>query len=304
VLFSRREFLIAAAATGPLAAATAPSIKFPTAPRERLALASYSLRTLLDTPRNRGRDPQARLYDIKEIPALAAERFHLQNVEILGQHLRSNEPAYLKEFLAAVKSAGAHIVNIPTSVGGSLYDPDPARRSMAVDNSKRWIDTAVALECPSVRLHIQGPRGTPPDAGRTVESLGPLAEHGASRNVVVTLENDDLFTEDARFLAKVIDQVKSPWLRALPDFCNSAMGGDERFNYEAVAEMFRRAYNICHMKDSEVDGGKVVRIDVERTFGIAKAAGYKGYFSIEFEGEGEPIAGVQKLIEQSLKYLA
>jgi sugar phosphate isomerase/epimerase len=303
---TRREFLIAStltAAAARIATAAAPSIRFPAAPRDRLALASYSLRTLLDTPRNRARDAQARLYDIKDIPKLAAERFHLNNVELLGQHLRSTEPAYLEEVRAAVKSAGSHIVNIPTSVGGSLYDADSAKRSAAVASAKKWIDTAGALECPSVRIHIQGVRGVTPDAGRTVESLGPIAEHGAAHNVVVNLENDDLVSEDALFLVKVIDQVNTPWLRALPDFCNSAMGGDEKFNYEAVAAMFRRAYNICHMKDSEVDQGKVVRIDVERTFGIAKTSGYKGYFSIEFEGEGEPLAGVEKLIAQSLKYL-
>ena len=68
--------------------------------------------------------------------------------------------------------------------------------------------------------------------------------------------------------------------------------------------MFRRAYNICHLKDSEVDRGKVYRIDLARTIAIAKAAGYKGYFSVEFEGEGDPVAGTEKLVAEALKYLA
>ena len=113
-----------------------------------------------------------------------------------------------------------------------------------------------------------------PDAVRAAESLTAVAQYGASKGVVVTLENDDIFSEDAFFVAKVIDQVNSPWLRALPDFCNSMLKGDEKFNYEAMTALFRRAYNICHLKDSEVDGGKVVRIDVARTFAIAKASGY------------------------------
>jgi sugar phosphate isomerase/epimerase len=58
------------------------------------------------------------------------------------------------------------------------------------------------------------------------------------------------------------------------------------------------------LKDSEVDHGKVVRVDLARTFAIAKASGYKGYFSVEFEGEGDPIVGTGKLVEQALKYLA
>ncbi len=121
--------------------------------------------------------------------------------------------------------------------------------------------------------------------------------------MIVTLENDDLFSEDAFFLAQVIDQVNSPWLRALPDFCNSMLKGDEKFNYDAMKAMFGRAYNICHLKDSEVDHGKVVRIDLARTFAIAKTSGYKGYFSVEFEGEGDPMVGTGKLVEQALKYI-
>jgi hypothetical protein len=36
----------------------------------------------------------------------------------------------------------------------------------------------------------------------------------------------------------------------------------------------------------------------------AKTSGYKGYFSIEFEGQCDPFAGTQKLIDESLKCLA
>jgi hypothetical protein len=67
--------------------------------------------------------------------------------------------------------------------------------------------------------------------------------------------------------------------------------------------MFRHAYNISHVKDSEVDNGKVFRVSMAKTFGIAKAAGYRGYFSMEFEGQGEPYEGTRNLIEESLKDL-
>jgi sugar phosphate isomerase/epimerase len=303
---SRRDFLIASTLTPVaqrLAAATAPTMVFPSAPRDRLAVASYPFRAFIDTPRNRARNPQANLMDLKEFPAQVVERFKIRNVELLGDHIRSTEPAWLDQLRASVKEAGCHVVDIPTGVGGSLYDADATRRAAAVANAKKWIDTAVTLDCPSVRIHIQGARGAVPDPSLAAESLGAIAQYGASRNVVVNLENDDITTEDALFLVKVIDQVNSPWLRALPDFCNSMLKGDEKFNYEAVTAMFRRAYNISHVKDIEVSGGQVFRVDMERTFSIAKAAGYKGYFSMEFEGQGDPYAGTQKLIDESLKYL-
>ncbi len=244
------------------------------------------------------------MFDIKEFPALVAERYQLRNVELLGRHLHSTDAAYLRQIHAAVKSAGSYVVNIPVEVGASFYDPDSARRSTAVANANKWIDVAVALESPGVRVHVQRAGDAAADAGRTAAALAQVARYGESKGVVVTLENDDLVSEDAFFLANVIDQVKSPWLRALPDFGNSMLTGNEKFNYDAVTAMFQRAYNIAHVKDSEATREKVFRVSMERTFGIAKAAGYKGYYSIEFEGEGDPYAGVGKLIDQSLKYLA
>jgi sugar phosphate isomerase/epimerase len=121
--------------------------------------------------------------------------------------------------------------------------------------------------------------------------------------VMVNLENDDLVSEDAFFIVKVIDAVNSPWLRGLPDFGNSMLKGDPDFGYRALDAMFHRAYNISHVKDMEVDEGKIYRTDMAKTFAIAKAAGYRGYFSMEFEGQGDPFDGTRKLIEESLQDL-
>jgi len=90
----------------------------------------------------------------------------------------------------------------------------------------------------------------------------------------------------------------------LPDFCNSMMSGDADFNYRAMTAMFKHAYNIAHMKDSEGDEkGRFYTVDVEKCFEIARAQGYHGYFSMEWEGNGEPYAGTQRLIDETLKYL-
>ena len=288
-----------------IARAAAPNFVFPVKPRERLAVASYSFRSLIDTPRNRGRVPAKDLIALTDFASLMVRRYDIHGVELLGQHFPSREAAYLQELRTAVKSAGARIINIPTGVGGSLYDSDAGRRALAVENARKWVDTAVAVDCPSIRVHLQGGASkTAPDAVLAVESLRAIADYGESKGVVINLENDDPTTEDALFIADLIDKAKHPWLRALPDFCNSMLKGDENFNYEAVTAMFRRAYNISHVKDSEVDGAKTFRVDLARTFAIAKASGYKGYFSIEWEGAGDVWVENGKLIEQSLALLS
>ena len=284
--------------------AAAPNIPFPTAPRDRLAVASWSFRDHLDLPENRADKSKTNLVALIDFPAMVAKRYNVRNVELLGQHMPSTEAGYLRELRAAVQRASSHVINIPAGTEVSLYDPDPQKRAAAVRDGKKWIDVAVALDCPSVRLNIAGAKGVKPDVALTAQGLAEIARYGESKNVVVNLENDDPIIEDAFFITNVIDRVNRPWLRALPDFCNSMLKGDEKFNYDAVTAMFQRAYNIAHVKDSEVDNGKVFRVDLARSFAIAKASGYKGYYSIEFEGQGDAYTGVGKLIEAALRYLS
>ena len=305
---NRRQFVqtalaAGAAAPGRLLAAGEPHIEFPTEPRARLGVASYPFRAFIDSPHNHDRDKTKPGMQLTEFPAMVREKFNLRNIEPLDSHFQSVEAAYLGELRNAVEKAGCRVINIPAGVQASLYDPDAAKRKTGVDNAKKWVDAAVAIGSPSIRVHIQGARGVQPDVARAAESLRVVADYGAEKNIVINLENDDPATEDAFYLVKVIEQVNSPWLHGLPDFCNSMLKGDEKYNYASVTAMFHHAYNISHVKDSEVDNGKVFRVDVGKTFAIAKQAGYRGNFSMEWEGEGGPYEGTQKLIDASLKYL-
>ena len=112
-------------------------------------------------------------------------------------------------------------------------------------------------------------------------------------------------SEDAFFLVKVIESVNNPYLRALPDFANSMLGGDADFNYRALQAMFQHAYNICHVKDGETnDDDKQFNVDLKKSFDILKASNYRGYCSMEFDAPGDPYAPTVSLIEQTIKYLS
>lgn len=313
---SRREFISksAALAAGSVAwawgvrpgCAQEPHLTFPTRPRQRIAVASWPFRMFIDAPGNRwSPKPPTHGMDLTEFPALVVQHFGIRNVEPLDEHFHSTEPAYLLKVRESIEKAGCHAVNLPCGVKASFYDPDPAQRRVAVENGKKWIDVASQIGAPSIRAHIQGARGVPPNPSLTAESLERLVEYAVSKNIIVTLENDDNRTEDPFFLVQVIEKVKSPYLHALPDFCNSMMTHDQQFNDRAMQTMFHHAYNIAHMKDSEADEkGNFRTVDVKKCFAIAKAQGYRGYFSMEWEGNGEPYAGTQKLIDQTLKYLS
>jgi sugar phosphate isomerase/epimerase len=313
---SRRTFLkqtaaltTAAVGIGRRSIAGAPSgpdLKFPTAPRDRLSVASWPFRSIIDAPTNKwARDPKQPGMDLKDFGAMVVKRFGLHNIEPLDQHFRSTETSYLHELREATEKAGARIINIAVDIRQSYYDPATTQRQEAIDASRHWIDIASVLGSPSVRLHIAGAGKEKPDVDRTVESLGRVADQAAAKKIVVNLENDDNYTEDPFFIVQVLEKLNNPYVHALPDFCNSMLTHDAEFNWRALRAMFKDAYNIAHVKDSEVgDKDKLFTVDVSKCFEIAKESNYKGYFSMEWEGTGEPYAGTQKLIDLSMKHLA
>lgn len=286
-----------------LAADSDPGMRFPTAARERIAIASYPFReSIYGREDNRGVTGKM---ELKDFAAHASTEFNIRKIEPWSPHFRSLEKAYLEELRAAVAKAGGAIVNIAVDGEYSPYAADSAERERAVALSKQWIDAAVAVGSPSVRTHIPAAKDSKPDVERTAESLKRVAEYGAAKNVVVHLENDDPISEDPFFIVKVVEKVNSPWLHALPDFGNSVAAHDDDYAYKGVDEMFAHAYGISHVKETEVgEKGKIAHVDLAKTFGIAKRHGYKGYFSMEWDSPGDPYAGTAGLIEKTLQNLS
>ena len=299
------SFLAASTPAALAAGQSAPHITFPSAPRDRIAVASYPFRAYINVANNRDRDPKLPGMDLTQFPSEVVTKFGVHNIEPLAQHFLNTDSAYLDTFRKALQDAKVHVVNIPTHVRQSFYDADPANRQNAIVVCKKWIDVAVEIGSPSVRPHVAASSNSAPNVERAADSLREVADYGAKKNIVVTLENDDPVSEEAFFIVKVIDAVHHPYLRALPDFANSALTGDPDFNYRAVQAMFEHAYGIAHVKDGEADdNGKQFNIDLKRTFDIARSTSYRGYFSIEFDVPGDPYAPTTKLIEQTIRYLS
>lgn len=297
---TRRDLLfssLAASVNLGVGAASAPAARFPSDPRARLAVASYPFRKFVN--------PATGTLPLLEFPKMVVERFGVHGIEPLDAHFPSTDPGYLEKFRAALDRAKAYVVNIPVGkLEASFYDPNPANRRIAVEKAKRWVDVAAALGSPGIRAHIRETKAAAPNANLAADALRQVAEYGAEKNIVIHLENDDPRSEEPFFLVDVIAKAGTPWLRALPDFCNSMLlEKGEAFNDRALEALFRRAYAICHVKDSEQDGKKFYRIDLAKAFAIAKSAGYRGYFSMEYDADGDPYAPTASLIERSLKYL-
>jgi sugar phosphate isomerase/epimerase len=309
---TRRTFLAQCAGTaagvwvGPsfmhAANGSRPAVKFPTAPRERISIASYPFREFIAGAEHKSGNSTI---ELKDFAAHVVEKFNVHLIEPWSPHFPSTDATYLAEFRAAVEKAQVGLANIAVDGENSPYAAESAEHEKAIAFSKQWIDVAVGIGSPSVRTNIPGAKDSKPDVKRLTESLRRVVDYASAKNVVVHLENDNPVSEDPFFLVKAIDAVNSPWLRALPDFGNTLNTHKEDYAYRAIEAMFARAYGICHVKDGEVNRqGKATHVDLARTFGILKRHGYRGYCSIEYDAPGDPYKITAELVEKTVKYLS
>jgi len=277
-------------------------MRFPEQPRERIAIASYPFREYV-AGRKDARDGHK--LELKDFSAHVAEKFNITKIEPWSEHFRSMDQNYLQEIRAAVEKAGGMIVNIAVDGEHSPYAADKAEREKSVVFSKQWIDAAVAVGSPSIRSNMPKASDSEPNVQRAADSLSQVVEYAARKNIVMNMENDNPISEDPFFIVQVIEKVNNPWLHALPDFANSLVTGREDRAYQGVQAMFAHAYNISHVKALETnEQGKEFRVDMTKTFGMMRAAHYKGYCSMEFDSPGDPYKGTSELIKTTLKYLS
>jgi sugar phosphate isomerase/epimerase len=303
-VLNRREF-VGAALTGAAAAyakTAEPHDKFPTQPRERLAVSTYPFRSLIEGPHRHSGEQSRPGMSLPEFARAIPGKLNVHGIEPWSPHFQSTEPGYVGTLHESFQSAGLRVVNIPVDARvrlcGSAED-----REAGVAIYRKWVDAAVILRSPSIRIHLpHAPTGQEVECA--VNAFKPLVEYGASKNIAINLENDVPETEQPERIVQVIKEENSPFLRALPDFCNSMQVHDRQdYNDQAMKMLFPLAFNISHVKDQEEGGGKTLHVDVDHIFAIAKDSGYRGFFSMEWEGTGDPYDGTRALIEASLRNL-
>jgi len=280
-----------------------PHLKFPTAPKERICIASYPFREFIAGPDAKpGATPPM---DLKDFAAHAKQKFGIDKIEPWSGHFPSTDPKYIEQFRLTVDRAQSFIVNMAVDGESSPYSADSAQRTKAVDFSKRWIDIAAAINSPSIRTNMPTASDSAPDVGRAADSLRRVADYAAEKRVLVNLENDNPVSEDPFFIVSVIEKVNNGWLHALPDFANTlASARDSEHAYAGVDAMFRHAYSICHVKDAETrKDGQLVQVDMARTFASLEKHGYQGYCSMEWDRPGDPYEGTANLIKTTIRRL-
>jgi sugar phosphate isomerase/epimerase len=302
---NRRQFL-QQSATGLAGAAFVSQARAqpPNPKAARIGISTWSFHNFFSTTRDDNAPPlSGKPWDARDFPAMIADHYHVHEIEIVAPHI-SPEPSYIRDLKAQLERAHSHVVNIPVDIqeldqGGGLSDPDAKLRERIISACTKWIDIAHELGARSVRCD-PGKINTA-DLGPTVASYKALASYGASKNIFVIIENHGgVGSEHPEELVELFKAVGKN-CGALPDFGNFP---DEATRQKGLKLLFPFSHAVCHAKGLKFDDkGNETAFDFAQCVNTSKAAGFKGVYSIEYEGEGDPHQGVQLVVDELLRYL-
>ena len=271
----------------------------------RIGISTWSLHNYFASTREEDFKLPGKMLDLLEVPQMLADKYKVHNIEICVPHFASSEPSYLGELKKRLAESHTRVINMPVDIEeiwnkGGLSDPDKTVREKAVSASKKWIDVAAvigsaAVRCDPGKLNAK-------DLAPTVESYKSLAQYGKSKGVHVIIENHGgVGSEHPEELVNLFKDVGGEYIGALPDFANFP---DEKIREKGLRLLFPYARIVCHAKGLEFDAqGNETNFNFPKCIEISKQAGFKGVYSIEFEGAGDPYQGIQKVLNELLRTL-
>ncbi len=310
----RRDFLArlagsaTSAAMGSTASAFARSRKHSAAPSlppklDRIALSTWSLHNYFRSTRVSTCTLPGSMLVLLDLPEMIYDRYHIRHFDLCASHFPSTEQAYLHELKYMLTHTQSNVVNLSVDVDacgpeGTFSDPDREARLAALDLVRPWVDVAHTLGAKSVSI---GPGKFDREfVARTAESYKAVANYALAQGVHVVLENQTGFgDEHPEDLTKLVNLVGPGRLGSLPNFSNFA---DAATRTKALKSLFPSAQTVCHATGLEAAGdGAGKGFDFCEAVEIAKQSSFRGYYSIEFDGPGDPYAGIQKTLDELME---
>ncbi len=303
---NRRDWIVVAACGAGAALSTAPQ---PAAADEgtppqrrphRIGVSTYSYWRFRDDSK----------LSIEECIDLAAEA-GFDAVEILHVQMTDESNAALQRIKQRAFRSGLDLCGFSTHQ--SFVSPDPEARKKNVAHTVRCIELAYALGIPTIRVNtgrwgtiksfdeLMANKGIEPILpGHTeeegfawvIDGLTECLPRAEECGVVLGLENHWGLGRTAEGVIRVIDAIGSPWLRATLDTGNFL----ER-TYEQMELLAPRAALV--QAKTYFGGGTwyTLDLDYERIATILRAADYRGYVSLEFEGKEDHRTAIPKSLE-------
>ena len=184
-----------------------------------------------------------------------------------------------------------------TAVKNDFTLPGTAARKKEVQLVKDWIEVAVKLGAPMIRV-FTGPDQVPGYSyNQVVKWMIPdfqeCAEFGKRHGVVIALQNHEDFVRTADQVIEIVNAVNSPWFGSILD-----VGSLRKFDvYREIEKLLPYAVSWL-IKENVWYGEKAVPTDLRKIKAIIDRGGYRGYLPILTLGEGDPARKVMKLADE------
>ena len=240
-----------------------------------------------------------------------AAEMGFDGIEFLLVQMQSEENGYLQKLKRQAFHAGLDLMGFSTHQG--FVYPEKEKRQAEVEKTIHQIELAYQLGIPTMRLNtgrwgtiesfdeLMANKGIEPVLGGYTEEDGfkwvidaieqciPTAE---KCGVTIGLENHWGLGRTAEGVLRIVNAIDSPWLRVTADTGNFL----ER-QYEQL-EMLAPMTSLIQAK-TYFGGGKWYTLDIDyrRVAEIFRKVNYRGYISIEFEGNEDPTTAVPKSLE-------
>ena len=268
----------------------------PGARRLRIGVSTYSFWHF--------KGPKAEVADSIE----TAGRMGFDGVEILHQQMSGESNGYLQDLKHRAFVNGLDLMGFSTHQG--FVNPDPEVRQKNIDHTLKCIELAYKLGIPTLRLNtgrwgtiksfddFMAQKGIEPILpghtdeeafGWVIGSIEKCLRRAEECGVCMGLENHWGLGRTARGLLRIHDAIKSPWLKITLDTGN--------FLEDSYAQMEAIAHHAVLVQAKTYFGGGewyTLEIDNRRVARILRAAGYRGYVSLESEGKEDAAVAVPK----------
>ncbi len=257
-------------------------------------------------------DPDAMLQgelDPFDFPKVAAG-YGINCIELVNTFYfsKANDMEYWTAFKKNCEEAGVTVGLIMCDALGNLGDADPEARMAAVDKHKPWVDVAAFLGAKTIRVNAAGEGTAEEVAANAVDGLSKLGAYGASKGINVVVENHGGYSSNGKWLSGVMTKVGMDNVGTLPDFGNFCLQygeegcAEEYDRYLGMEEIMPFAKGVSAKSNVFDAEGNEANMDYLRIMKIVKAAGFKGYVGIEYEGaelsEDEGIKATKALLEK------
>lgn len=225
-------------------------------------------------------------------------RMGFEGVDLLLMQFESEEPAYLNKLKRHAMVYGVDLCCMSTHQG-YVY-PQKEKRQENIDKTIHQIEIAYQLGVPIIRLNtgrwgtsgsfddLMAHRGIEPvlpgyteDDGFkwVIDSIEKCLPKAQECGVMLGLENHWGMARTPEGLLRIVNTIDSPWLKVLLDTGNFLEDPYDKLDMCASKAVFMQA-------KTYYGGGLwyTLDLDYDRIGRIMKKHNYKGYVSLEFEG--------------------